>query len=169
MRTTPFFASYMYGRRRLTRLEGTLYGIVGALLIALFAERMLAYMELAEKTAVLATISTLTSAVNARVVLDMARASPPPAGRWAGRNPFELTGTWKEPMRILGADPVSSIDRAVWTYDGERGEIIYRPRLYRGLRTTDPDGALRFRLTAQSHGLGYRLVSTSSYEWEPME
>jgi hypothetical protein len=156
----------MYGRRRLTRLEGALYGIIGAVLLALFADRLLVYMELAEKTAVHATLSNLTSAINARVALDMMQGHAPPRGRWAGRNPFELAGTVSGVARPLGSRPVDSLERATWSYDTERGELIYRPCLSRGSRTQDPDGALRFRLVPQPGGLGYRLVSTSGYEWD---
>ena len=154
----------MYGRRPLTRLEGALYGIVGAILLAVFAERLLAYMELAEKTAMEATVSNLTSAINVRVALEMVHGHAPPAGRWAGRNPFQIAGA-SGVARPLGSQAVADLDRPSWTYDAERGEIIYLPRLYRGLHTQDPHGALRFRLVAQPAGLGYRLVSTSGYEW----
>lgn len=158
----------MYGRRPLTRLEGALYGIVGAILLAVFAERLLAYMELAEKTAMQATVSNLTSAINARVALEMVHGRAPPPGRWSGRNPFEIAGATAGIARPLGSQAVADLDRPSWTYDAERGEVIYRPRLYRGLLTQDPDGALRFRLTPHPAGVGYRLVSTSSYEWDAL-
>jgi hypothetical protein len=166
--SSPFPTAYMYGRRPLTRLESILYSIVGALLLAVFADRLLAHMELAEKTAMHATLNTLTTTVNARVALDMLHGNPPPAGHWAGRNPFEIAGPASGVARPLGGRAVTDLDRPSWTYDAERGEIIYLPRLYRGLHTSDADGALRFRLVAYPAGLGYRLVSTSSYEWDPL-
>lgn len=167
--STPFLASYMYGRRPLTRLEATVYSIIAAILLAFFADRLLAYMELAEKTAMQATLSTLTTAVNARVALEMLDGYPPPPGRWAGRNPFEIAGAASGVARPLGSQAVTDLDRPSWTYDAERGEIIYLPRLYRGLQTQDPYGALRFRLAAQPFGLGYRLVSTAGYEWDALQ
>lgn len=166
MRTPVVVTTYMYGRRPLTALEATLYGAIGALLLALFAERLLAHMELAEKTAMQTTLSSLASAVNARVALEMIGGHAPPPGKWAGRNPFEIIGT-ASAARPLGTRRIETVDRASWTFDGDRGELIYLPRLYRGLRTQDPDGALRFRLMPQHGGLGYRLVSTSGYEWDP--
>jgi hypothetical protein len=169
MRVPAFPATYMYGRRRLTRLEGALYGIVGAVLLALFADRLLAYMELAEKTAMQATVSSLTSAINARVALAMVQGQTLSPGRWSGRNPFELAGSSSGAARPLGSQTVAELERPSWTYDVERGEIIYLPRLYRGLHTQDPDRALRFRLVAHPAGLGYRLVSTSGYEWDAFQ
>ena len=164
--STPLPTAYMYGRRPLTRLEATLYSILGALFLAIFAERLLAYMELAEKVAMEATVNTLTTAINARVALEMIHGAAPPRGRWTGRNPFEIAGANSGTARPLGMQAVASLDRPSWTYDVERGEVIYLPRLYRGLRTQDADGALRFRLIPHTAGLGYKLVSTSGYEWE---
>lgn len=163
----PVITTYMYGRRRLTALEAALYGAIGALLLAWFADRLLAHMELAEKTVVHTTLSSLASAVNARVALEMIDGHAPPAGRWASRNPFEIAGTTSA-ARPLGTRRVPDVERASWVFDADRGELVYVPRLYRGLRTQDPDGALRFRLIPQPSGLGYRLVSTSGYEWEPL-
>jgi len=93
----------------------------------------------------------------------------PPPGRWSGRNPFELAGPTSGVARPLGSQTIADLERPSWTYDGERGEIIYLPRLYRGLRTPDPDGALRFRLVPQPAGLGYRLLSASGYEWDSFQ
>jgi len=167
MRMPVIVTTYMYGRRPLTALEAALYGAIGALLLALFAERLLAHMELAEKTAMHATLSSLISAVNARVAVEMVSGRALPRGRWAGRNPFEIAGA-ASAARPLGARPMVTVDRASWVFDADRGELIYLPRLYRGLRTEDPDGALRFRLIPQQAGIGYSLVSTSGYEWDPI-
>jgi len=165
---TPFPTGYMYGRRPLTRLEATLYSIFGALLLALFAERLLAYMEAAEKVSMETTVTVLNSSINARVALEMMNGSAPPRGRWSGRNPFEIAGPASGVARPLGSQAVASLDRPSWTYDSERGEVLYLPRLYRGLRTSDPDGALRFRLVPHAGGIGYQLVSTSGYEWDAL-
>src|SRR4051812_18848231 len=153
MRVPVVVTTYMYGRRPLTALEAALYGAIGALLLALFAERLLAHMELAEKTAMQTTLSSLASAVNSRIVIDMIGGHAPPPGRWTGRNPFEIVGA-AAAARPLGSRPLAAVDRASWTFDGDRGELIYLPRLYRGLRTQDADGALRFRLTPLESGLG---------------
>lgn len=167
--STPFPTAYMYGRRRLTRLEATVYSIVGAILLALFAERLLAYMEAAEKVAMETMVNTLTSAINARVAVEMINGSPPPRGRWAGRNPFEIASGDSTYARALGSQTVAALDRPSWTYDAERGEVLYLPRLSRGLRTPDPHGAVRFRLVPHAAGMGYALVSTSGYEWHPLQ
>jgi hypothetical protein len=66
----------------------------------------------------------------------------------------------------LGARGLSSLERPSWAFDAQRGEVVYLPRIRRGLRTEDPAGALRFRLVPHPSGLGYSLVSTSRYEWQ---
>jgi len=166
--STPFPTTYMYGRRPLTRLEATLYAIFGAILLAVFAERLLAHMEFAEKVAMETTVNNLASAVNARVALEMINGHAPARGRWSGRNAFEIAGPAAGVAAALGSQAITDLERPSWTYDAERGELIYLPRLYRGLQTQDPNGALRFRLVGQPAGLGYRLVSTAGYEWNPL-
>lgn len=170
MRVAAFPTAFMFGRRPLTRLESALYAGVVAALIAVFADRALAYMELAEKAAMHATLGALDSSINARLAAEMLRGHAPAVAAWAGRNPFELAGT--TPPSFV-ADPgtreILLLERPVWAFDAKTGEAVYLPRLYRALTTVDHSSALRFRLVARAGGLGYRLVSTSSYTWEPIE
>jgi hypothetical protein len=124
-------------------------------------------MEWAERTAMYTTLTVVASSVNARVAADMLRGSAKPAGSFAGTNPFELAGT-RPPSFVgdLGTRALSSLGRPSWAFDAQRGEVVYLPRIRRGLRTEDPAGALRFRLVPHPSGLGYSLVSTSRYEWQ---
>ena len=57
----------------------------------------------------------------------------------------------------LGLRELASLERPAWAFDRQRGELVYLPRLHRTLTTTDPAGALRFRLAPQVSGLGYRF------------
>jgi hypothetical protein len=168
MNVAPSPTSFMFWRRRLTRLESAIYVCIVAGLIAVFADRALAYMELAEKLAMDATLITLRSGINARVAAEMLRGLAPVAAAWAGRNPFELAGATPPSFAAeAGADDLSSLERPAWTFDARRGEAVYLPRLRRTLVTADGTDALRFRLVGQLGSLGYQLVSTSGYEWEP--
>ena len=162
--------AFMYGRRPLTRLEIAIYAAGCAILIAVFADRALGYMELAEKAAMQTTLNVLVSGINARVAAEMLRGPAPAAAAWSGRNPVELAGT-APPSFVgdLGRRELASLERPAWAFDGQRGELVYLPRLHRTLTTTDPAGALRFRLVPHVSGLGYRLVSTSRYDWDPID
>ncbi len=110
--------AFMYGRRRLTRLESAIYAAVGAILIAFFADRALGYMELAEKAAMQTTLNVLASGINARVAAEMLRGPAPAAAAWSGRNPFELAGTTL-PSFVGDLDPreLASLERPAWTFD----------------------------------------------------
>ena len=160
----------MYGRRRLTRLEIGIYAAGTAVLVAVFANVLLDYMELAEKTSVHVTLHVVSSALDRRAATDILRGRPEAPGAWSGRNPFELAGAAPASFAgELGERTLASLERPCWTFDGRSGELIYLPRLRRGLQTADPDGVLRFRLTARPTGGGYWLVSTSSYEWRAVD
>jgi hypothetical protein len=168
MNVAPSPTSFMYWRRRLTRLESALYVCIVGVLVAVFADRALAYMELAEKLAMDTTLITLRAGINARVAAEMLRGRAPAAAAWTGRNPFELAGATPPSFAAeSGADDFTSLERPAWTFDARRGEAVYLPRLRRTLVTADGSDALRFRLVGQPASLGYQLVSTSDYAWKP--
>ena len=161
----------MYERRRLTRLEIGIYAVGCAFLLAIFANALLDYMELAENTAVHITLQSVTSAIDMRLAADLIRGRPIARGSWSGRNPFEIAGGSSPPSFSgeLGDRSLAALERPAWTFDARSGELIYLPRLRRGLSTNDPDGVLRFRLLPRPGGPGYMLVSTSHYEWRPLQ
>lgn len=157
----------VYWRRPLTRLEAALYGGIAAVLIAVLAERLLDYMELAERAAVEATVSQVMSAVNARLAYDMARGERSPVEAWTRRNPFELARM--APGNFVGeidSSQAADLARGTWAFDRERAELVYLPRLRLGLLTADPHGALRFRALVPPGRLGYSLVPALPYRWD---
>lgn len=159
----------MYGRRRLTRLEAGIYAAVCATLMAVFLDKALDYMAFAEKATMLATLNLAASAINTRTATDMLQHTLASPMQWAGRNPFEIAG--KAPSSFvgdLGKRELSSLERPCWTFDSQSGDLIYLPQWRRGLRA-GPDEALHFRLITEPRGYGYKLVSTSPYEWRPLE
>lgn len=135
-------------RRPLTRLE--LGAVAAALGIALvvFADRALDVMELAERTAMEATLSNVTSAINVQLVRAVLKGEKPEVQQ---HNPFDLAGV-PPPSRS-------------WSYDVEQKELVYRPSLRRHLHTDEPGGQLRFRLAPHRAGLGYQFVPVAGFQW----
>jgi hypothetical protein len=156
----------MYGRRPLTRLEAGLYaGLVG-IFITVFAWQILDYMELAERSAMNATLSNLASGLNARAAQELLSRGKLDAS-WARRNPFEIA-------QVSGGNYVGSVDAeglrslpsASWAFDPARAEVVYLPRRTARLETSDPQRLLRFRLVRSPRGPGYVLEPTATYRWE---
>jgi general secretion pathway protein G len=151
----------VYWHRRLTRLEAAISATLLAVFLAVFLERVLYYLELAERTVVVLTVSNVNSALNVRRAYDMLGGQ---AMNDRVRNPFELAGM--SPDNFLGeidSPSLATLERGQWVFDRTRRELIYLPRLHRGLETTDPDGAIRFKLELQ-RGVSM-LVTTSDYAW----
>jgi hypothetical protein len=83
------------------------------------------------------------------------------------QNPFQLahmapTNFWGEASR----PDLGGYERGGWVFDRSRSELVYLPRLTRGLKTTEPEEALRFRLAGPVNGVMYTLVPTSKYTWD---
>ena len=154
----------IYGRRPLTRLEAGIYGVLAAILLTVVALRLLNQMEVAERAAMEATIMQLMSAGATRLAYGTLRGE---AQDLAGRNPFELAGI--SPRNFSGViDPLQpkALERGFWAFDPDRRELIYLPRLHSTLETSDPEGALRFRVEVSAREMRYKLVPTSPYRWD---
>ena len=136
-----------------------------AVVLAVFLERLLYYMELAERTAMEVTVSNVNSAINVRRALDMLarRGTNDPSA--PPRNPFALAEM--SPANFIGevdSPHLASLERGQWVFDRTRKELIYLPRLRRGLDTADPDSAIRFRFEPRGHAVSM-LVPTTKYTW----
>jgi hypothetical protein len=157
----------IYWRRRLSRLELALYAAVVGVLIAAFLDRVLTYMELAERTAMEATVNNVNSALAARRALQMLQAHPGEGARALRANPFELADmrvTNRHPDVVADA-PLDGLERGRWVFQRSRNELIYLPQLHRGLQTGEPQSLVRFHLVATANA-GYVLVPASPYSWE---
>jgi hypothetical protein len=152
----------VYWRRPLTRLELAIYGALVGVFIAVFIERGLYYLELAERTAMEVTVSRVNSAINLRRAQDMLREGRASAPK--GENPFEFARVKQANFRgeVLAAE-LYRLERGSWAFDPLRQEVVYLPRLHRLLEVDDPDGAIRFRIVPER---GFMLVPTSQYRWE---
>lgn len=153
----------MYWQRRLTRLEAGISGAAVAIFLAVFLERVLYHLELAERTVMILTVSNLNTALNVR------RAYGILGGQRVedqSRNPFELAGM--SPANFLGeidSPGLTTLERGQWVFDRTRRELIYLPRLRRALVIADPEGAIRFRLESRGGGVAV-LAPTSEYSWD---
>lgn len=156
----------IYGQRSATKLEAALYGGIAAILIAVFANELLDYMEIAERCAMQATLGNLVAAINTRLAYEVMRGEIGNVSAWPRRNPFELArasvGNFSGEMDTLAQ---GALVRGRWAFDANRAELVYLPRLRRSLETGDPEGALRFRAVVSPAGFGYRLEPASPYRW----
>lgn len=152
----------LYWARPLTRLEAVLYGSIAAILVAFLAEQLLDAMEVAERTAMQATVAQLNSAISARLAYEVMRGEVGDVQAWTRRNPFELARARQG--NFVGE--VAALAPGSWAFDSDRAELVYSPRVHLGLHTADPEGLLRFRGVASYNGMGYMLVPTSPYRWE---
>lgn len=157
----------IYWRRRLTRLELALYAALVGVLVAVFLDRVLTYMELAERTAMETTVNNLNSALAAHRALQMLQGRSGEAGGALLTDPFELAQ-----MRVINRHPevtanvaLENLDRGHWVFQRARNELIYLPQLHRRLHTDEPQNVLRFHLVATASA-GYVLVPVSPYSWE---
>jgi hypothetical protein len=149
----------MFWRRRLTLLEMGLYAGLVSLVLAAFFERAIVLMEQAERMAMETTVTNVNASLalgSARALLE-ARSSAPPSllTEMAGSPNF---------AGAIRASELGGIARGQWAYDSSSGELIYLPRLHRGLTVEDPESALRFRLN--QNGKNYKLVPTATYIWQ---
>lgn len=157
----------MFGRRALTRLELALYAVIVGIAVTVFLDRLFYVMELAERSAMEQTVSRVNTAINVRLAYEMLNGRLINVPAALERNPFELAKT--VPPNFAGevdAPDLARIERASWIYDRTSHELVYLPRLRRGLDTPDSSNAIRFRLVAGRGGARYMLVPASKYTWE---
>ena len=156
----------MFGRRPLTRLEMGLYAAIVAVAVAIFLDRLLAVMELAERSAMEETVSRVNSALNLRIAYDMLGGRLIHVQAALQRSPFELARVTQPNYRgeVERLDPART-EGGSWIYDRARRELVYLPRLKRGLVTADGSETVRFKLVAGT-GTRYMLVPANQYIWD---
>lgn len=157
--------SWMYGRRRLTRVEMAAYAVLIAAALVVFTTYVLDYMEMAERTAMEMTVSNVSSALNIYYATQVMTGAQPASGDWTRKNPFELAHTF--PVGYLGElgqrDP-AMVERPAWFFDAANAELLYLPRLHKHLSSAI-EGQVRFRLEPRGSGFGFALVPAAPYEW----
>jgi hypothetical protein len=161
--STPLFPTpWMYGRRKLTRVEIAVYAVLVATLVVVFFRYLMDYMEMAEKTAMETTVSNVTTAINLRYASLIMTGKAADEKRWRTENPFRLAEAFPPNYRgTMGAEQRLEADRPSWVFDPLRAELVYLPRLHSHLAADE----VRFRLKRHPSGFGFLLAPSPPYDW----
>ncbi len=122
--------------------------LVGILLTVAF-DRILRYLELAEKAAMETTVGAMKSALTLQVGALYARGGESETARLAEANPFESLSQLPELYAGALFDPgLPDIQPGAWYYDRASREVVYRPQRTRYLVRPRPeeDPRIRFRV-----------------------
>lgn len=157
--------------RQRSYLESALYVIIAGALAALLLHRLQQLSEVAEKTAMEATVASLQSALYVRAAKAVLEKKPIEA--WQNRNPVELARA--ELPNYLGEfdhPDLATLEPGNWLYDRTRRELVYLVRRAHNFSGgTDPVPAIRFRLQVERTPSGsyspFLLHAVTPYEWGP--
>jgi hypothetical protein len=157
--------------RQRSHLESALYVIIVGVLATLLLQRLLQLSEVAEKTAMEATVARLQSALYVRAAKAVLEGKPLRA--WEDRNPLELARA--ELPNYLGEfdkPDLATLEPGNWLYDRGRHELVYlvrRARSFSGGEDSVP--AIRFRLQVERARSGayspLLLHVVAPYQWRP--
>ncbi len=160
--------------RQRNYLQSGLYVIIAGILAALLLERLLTYAELAEKSAMEATLSRLHASLYARVALHALKGEHEAIEALPRRNPFVTGALQAANYRGEFVGVPAEIEGGNWLYDRVREELVYVPNLKRHLVAdpNDPTVAhLRFRLQVQRSSAqvftGIAVRSVTQFTWDP--
>ena len=160
--------------RQRNYLQSALYVVIAGLAAALLLERLLTYAEAAEKAAMEATVSRLSSAMYARLAYLVLRGDYQAVATLEQQSPFRVA-------HAVSPAYLGEFDRAPpeavggrWYFDRGLSELVYVPRLSRHLEWELPGNAppaLRFRSVVVKAGAnsyaGVALVPVSNWRWQP--
>jgi hypothetical protein len=159
--------------RQRSYLESALYVIIAGALAALLLHRLQQLSEVAEKTAMEATVARLQSALYARAAKAVLSGRIGIERDWGERNPVLLAHA--ELPNYLGEfehPELGQLKPGNWLYDRSQHELVYlvqRAGSFSG--GTDPVPAIRFRLQVERTRTGayspYLLHAVTPYEWGP--
>jgi prepilin-type N-terminal cleavage/methylation domain-containing protein len=163
----------MSGKPRAVRGFTLLELVVVVCLVGIFAsvalDRLLRYQEIAEKTAMEATIGALRSAQALQVAARILSGGLPAVKSLSGQNPIDwLT---EPPQGYLGAlhnPSLEEVPRGGWYFDLKSKELVYRPKLTRFLTALDSDERLRFRILLSTDVVGSEISGISEMGIRPV-
>ena len=160
--------------RQRNYLQSALYVVIAGLAAALLLERLLTYAEAAEKSAMEATLSRLSTAMYARLALFVLRGDYQAVAALEEQSPFH-TARAETPAYLGefdGAPP--NAEGGKWYFDRGLKQLVYVPNLKRyleGERPGDPPTAIRFRAEVRKSGAntyaGVALIPTGEWRWDP--
>jgi hypothetical protein len=105
---------WMYGRRRLSRVEVAVYAVVIGTLCTVFFSYLTDYMEMAEKTAMETTVRNVTAAINLRYAMQVMTGDRKRTEQWTRENPFDLAKTFPPNYHGLVGSPDAAAERPAW-------------------------------------------------------
>jgi hypothetical protein len=155
-------------------LQAGLYVLIAGVLAAVLLEKLMTYAEAAERAAMEATVSRLTSAMYARLALHVLRGETREIEAFETQSPFRTARA--ESSAYLGEfdGMPASAEGGKWYFDRARRELVYVPNLKRHLHGTGGDetpAAIRYRAEVRkSDGNAYAgvaLVPASDWRWDP--
>ena len=160
--------------RQRNYLQSALYVVIAGLAAALLLERLMTYAEAAEKAAMEATLSRLSTAMYARLAFLVLRGDYQAVTALEEQSPFR-TARADAPNYLGefdGAPP--NAEGGKWYFDRGVKQLVYVPNLKRhleGERPGDPPAAIRFRAEVRKSGAnayaGVALIPTSEWRWDP--
>ena len=130
-------------QRGLSILEFTLVVMIFSVLIVFAANRITALRVDLERAAVEHVLAGMRSALALEYAELLVQGRRERIAQWAGGNPLQLLEFRRSFETEAGADP----GPGDWSYDRERGEVVYRPAHPAAL-TGDPDAVGRWRVVA---------------------
>jgi hypothetical protein len=160
--------------RQRNYLQSALYVVIAGVVAAVLLERLLTYAEAAEKYAVEATVSRLSSAMYARLALLVLRGDAQAVEAFEGQSPFRIARADSPAYlgEFDGAPP--NAEGGNWYFDRSRRELVYLPKLTRYLHGAgngpDPT-SIRFRSEVRRSETnaysGVALVPVQDWRWDP--
>ena len=160
--------------RQRNYLQSALYVVIAGVLAALLLDRLLTYAEAMEKAAMEATVSQLTTALYARLALNVLRGDALAVEELETQSPFR-TAHADSPAYLGEFDGLPpGAEGGKWYFDSATRELVYLPNLKRNLEgavMSDSRATLRFRTevrrTATNAYAGIVLRPVAEWRWEP--
>lgn len=160
--------------RQRNYLQSALYVVIAGVVAAVLLERLLTYAEAAEKFAVEATVSRLSTAMYARLALLVLRGEVQSVQDLEVQSPFRIARADSPAYlgEFDGAPP--NAEGGSWYFDRERRELVYLPKLTRylhGAEVRPGPASIRFRtevrMSATNAYAAVALVPAQEWRWDP--
>ena len=160
--------------RQRNYLQSALYVVIAGVVATVLLEKLLTYAEAAEKFAVEATVSRLSSAMYARLALLVLRGDVQAVESLESQSPFRIARA-DSPAYLGEFDGVPpGAEGGSWYFDRGLRELVYLPKLKRHLHGagigTDA-ASIRFRtvvrMSATNAYTSVALVPVQDWRWDP--
>lgn len=155
-------------------LQSALYVAIFGVLAAILLDKLLTYAEVAEKAAMQATVSRLSSALYARVAMLALRGEYDVIEALPRQNPFVVAKATSPNYLGEFDGPPPNAEGGSWYFDRRRGELVYLPNLKRHFEDSDEalrPPSVRYRIEVQKAGkyayTGVTLQPVGPASWDP--